>query len=105
MTVAPTTYTEAEAQLNEVTVEVSNVLNSVRTAIARINAAHDRMGILAQAAPAGYLSLISYINTQAAANPADPTWTNIKNRSDKIVGDFTSINSYINNLITAINEV
>lgn len=56
MTVAPTTYTEAEAQLNEVTVEVSNVLNSVRTAIARINAAHDRMGILAQAAPAGYLS-------------------------------------------------
>jgi hypothetical protein len=102
MTYAPTTYTEAEAQLNEVTAEVAGVLASVRTAIARISAANVKMTGLAQTAPIGYLDLITYI---AGQDQNDAAWADMKRRSDKIVADFGSVQGYIQGLIAAIDGV
>jgi len=105
MTYAPTTFLEAEAGLNVVTTDVAGIKASVATAIARINEADVRMGNVVQAAPVGWLDLVTYVNTQATANGSDQAWQDLKRRKDKIVADVTSIQNKIQEYIDAINAV
>ena len=43
--------------------------------------------------PTTYGSIITYINTQAAANPSDPAWQNTKAEKDLIVAAYQALNT------------
>jgi len=105
MTYAPVNYTEAESGITVAAGELTAVMESVRTAIARIEAADSRMTALAQAAPVGYLGHIQWINAQATALPSDQAIMDLKRRSDKLSADFGTVQAYVQALIAAVQGV
>jgi hypothetical protein len=105
MTYVPTSYTQAEAGLNQVTMEVAAIMDSVRTAIARIDAANVKLGQLDDPAPVGYIELLNFITEQTASNPGDAEWIGLQGRMNKIAGDFGTLQAYLTNLTAAISAV
>nr|WP_309504264.1 hypothetical protein [uncultured Roseovarius sp.] len=105
MTYTPDSYTRAVAAVNTITNAVSSKAEQAERAMKVLIDIEASLGDMAQPAPTGWLDAITYINQQAAANPEDAEWQNLKGQANKIVSDFQTRKSQLAAINAAIAEV
>ena len=94
------TYTTTKATLDEISKESEEARKMLDRAKVMINDADTRLASLQTT----YSSFITQLNTDAAANPADPAWINAKAEKDQIVSDFQALKTRSAALKTAVIE-
>jgi hypothetical protein len=101
-TYVPNSFLRAEAALNQITTDVSQIVQRVEQNIARIQTAETELTAMQQNAPTGWAGMVGYVDAQLAANPDDPAWQTLKARMDKIVGDFVARKAQVKAINDAI---
>lgn len=81
-----TTYTDALAQMDQVTQTISAAKANFDAALQQIDVAVASLANL----PTAHAGLISFINGQADANPDDELWQTLRATKNKVVADFTA---------------
>ena len=104
-TFIPESYTEAVTAISQ----IGSIITSQKTkgdrAIIQIDEVIADLGTLNNSAPVGWLETIQYINTEAAANPADEAWQDLKRKKDKLVSDYQAIQANFQAIAAAIDAV
>jgi len=84
MAFTPENYLMAERALDEIIEEATANFNQVDSALTRINQSSLRL----QNMQADWGAAVSFINAEAAANPADEQWQALLARKNKLVAAF-----------------
>ena len=105
MSYIPTSWSEASDIASDIKKDVAITRTSVEGFINKIRAQATNLGNLAQPAPVGWQEWVAYVDTQAAANPDDLQWQNLKAEKDQIVADFLALLASVNAVVSAIDAV
>jgi len=90
MTAIPETYSDAIADMTTITQQMQTAKNRLVRGIELLQDGVSILDSLDEPAPTGYAQTVQFINQQAAANPNDPAWQDVKAQKDKVVADFQS---------------
>ncbi len=101
----PNSYLQAKAVADRIAEEVTITIEAAERRIADLTVFVGNLDNLATPAPVGWLGWVQYVDAQAAANPADEAWQDLKRQRDKIVADFNAERSRLQSIVDAINAV
>lgn len=87
MAFTPTNFLEAERSMDQISQEATQHSQLVQNAISSLEQAAQRLTDM----EANWGNAVAFIDNQAAANPTDEQWQNLKARKDKMVTDFISM--------------
>lgn len=105
MTYVPDSFMQADAAMTTIVQQATRTVERFENKVSDISALSTELSNMSQSAPIGWLGAIQYINDQAAANPGDAAWQDLKARSDKIVADFQNAQTRIAGAVTALSGI
>jgi len=96
-------FVRAEDAINRISAQVSSYVTVGESAMTTISQVSDDLSKMDDPFPVGWLETAQYIDAQAAANPSDEAWQDMKRRKDKIVADFQAAQARFAGIATAIS--
>lgn len=99
MAFVPDNYLTAERALDQIITDATSSHTDVTRGIETITNAHSKLAAMATA----WQDAVALIDTEAANNPGDPQWQELKARKDKIVADFLVMRDRARNVRDAAN--
>jgi len=104
-TYIPKSYTEASAGVAQMSDLVTGYRREADGYLARMAEVATRLDDMGNAAPVGWADLVSYVDAQVVANPADLVWLRLKEQIGKTVGDFQAERDRVNAMVAAAQSV
>lgn len=95
------TFTQTKAALDEIAVRSEENRKRLERARQLIVSAEADLGAM----PAAYLSVITELDTEAAANPNDDAWQTALAEKDQMVADFQVLSTRATALLAAYDTV
>lgn len=92
-------FTTVKTTLDEIAER--STANSKRVSQAKATLLQAQADLVSMAS--AYSTIMSEINTEAAANPADAAWQAAKAEKDQLVSDFQALKAEVDSLVTAVN--
>jgi len=96
-------FLRAKNAMNRISDEVSGRITRAEAAMATIQTVSDELNTMGSAFPNGWLETVQYIDTQAAANPDDTAWQDLKAEKDKLVADYQAAHARFQTVANTIN--
>jgi F0F1-type ATP synthase membrane subunit b/b' len=97
----PTTFSTAKVALDEIAANIQNARKSLQNAKAAITQAK----ALLDAMPTTYATIVSDINSAAAAGPSNVALTTMKAEKDALVSEFTALSTTAGQMQTAVANI
>ena len=103
--IIPSTFVEADAAVRRIADLVTAQKVKGDRAVVAIDEVIADLNTISSPSPDGWLDAIQYINAQAAANPTDEAWQDLKRKKDLIQSDFQAIRTNFQAIAAAIDAV